>query len=77
MMATLNLTDQATATSAIQTRVNQLKSLMDARKPIWIKLSDEKKKQWISSGKDPIMTLAWQTYRYLRDNFFGAEVDNG
>ena len=76
-MTILNLTDQTTAASAIQTRVNQLKSLMDARKPIWNKLSDEKKKQWITSGKDPIMTLAWSVYRYLRDNFFTQGVDNG
>lgn len=74
-MTTLNLTGQSVSASQIQTRINTLKTLMDERKVVWVKLSVEKKKRWITSGKDPIMTLAWQIYRYLRDNFFGQEVD--
>ena len=76
-MAELNLTGQATSAGQIQTRVNQLKTAMDLRLPIWNKLPVAKKKQWIASGKDPIMTLAWNVYKYLRDNFFGEDVDNG
>jgi hypothetical protein len=76
-MAELNLTGQATISSAVQTRVNQLKTEMDKRKSVWNRLPVEKKRAWITSGRDPIMTLAWQIYRYLRDNFFGQEVDNG
>ena len=76
-MATLNLTDQATLASAVQTRINQFRNAMELRKEVWMRLSKEKKVAWIKSGKDPIMTLAWQIYRYLRDNFFDAEVDNG
>ncbi len=76
-MATLNLTGQATSAGQIQTRINQLKTAMDLRLEIWNRLPVGKKKAWITSGKDPIMTLAWQVYRYLRDNFFGQEVDNG
>lgn len=76
-MAELNLTGQAVSAGQIQTRINQLKDAMNLRLPVWQKLSVEKKQAWIVSGKDPIMTLAWQVYRYLRDNFFGVEVDNG
>lgn len=76
-MAELNLTGQATSAGQIQTRITQLRNAMDLRLPIWQKLPVAKKKAWITSGKDPIMTLAWNTYRYLRDNFFGSEVDNG
>jgi hypothetical protein len=46
---------------------------MDQRKPIWDRMSDAKKRAWVTSGKDPIMTLAWKIYRYLRDNFFQVE----
>lgn len=76
-MSELNLTGQATSAGQIQTRINQLKAAMDLRLPIWTKLPVEKKKAWVSSGRDPIMTLAWNVYRYLRDNFFGVEMDNG
>ena len=76
-MADLVLTGQATSAGQIQTRITQLRNSMDLRKEIWDRLPVEKKKKWITSGKDPIMTLAWQVYRYLRDNFFGQEVDNG
>lgn len=75
-MADLNLSGQSTLAAAIQTRVAQLKTAMDDRLPVWQKLSDEKKKKWVTSGKDPIMTLAWNIYKYLRDNFFERVVDN-
>lgn len=74
-MADLNLTGQSILAGPIQTRVNQLKTAMDSRIAVWNRLPVEKKKAWITSGKDPIMTLAWQIYRYLRDSFFGQEVD--
>lgn len=76
-MADLNLTGQSTIAGQVQTRITQLRSAMELRKDVWNRMSVEKKKAWITSGKDPIMTLAWTIYRYLRDNFFGQEVDNG
>lgn len=76
-MAILDLTGQATLGGQIQTRVNQLRTALDERKQYWDRMPQEKKKAWIASGKDPILTLAWQIYRYLRDNFFDQEVDNG
>ena len=74
-MADLNLTGQATSAGQIQTRITQLRNAMELRKEVWSRMSVAKKKAWITSGKDPIMTLAWQVYRYMRDNFFTQEVD--
>ena len=76
-MADLTLTGQSTLAGQVQTRITQLRASMDLRKEIWDRLPLAKKKAWITSGKDPIMTLAWNIYRYLRNNFFGQEVDNG
>lgn len=76
-MSDLNLTGQATLAGQVQTRIVQLRNAMDLRKEIWYRLPLAKKRAWITSGKDPIMTLAWTIYKYLRDNFFGREVDNG
>lgn len=66
----LNLTGQTTASGQIQTRVTQLRNLMEQRKAIWQRLPIEKKRAWIKSGKDPVMALAWDVYKYLRNNFF-------
>ena len=74
-MTDLNLTGQTTLASAIQTRVSQLKTAMDDRLPVWRKLPDEKKKKWVTSDKDDIMTLSWNIYKYLRDNFFERGVE--
>ena len=74
-MTDLNLSNQQTAVNTIQPYITALKARMDNRKAVWDKLSDEKKIKWVKSGKDPIMTLAWNVYRYLRDNFFNQGVD--
>jgi len=75
-MANLNLSGQQQRRNQIAPYIQQLRDRLDERKPIWDKLPDAKKKLWITSNKDPVMTLAWQAYRYLRDNFFNQEVDN-
>jgi hypothetical protein len=72
-MADLNLVSQSALASTIQTRITQLKTAMDLRKDVWSRLSIEKKRAWVQSGKDPIMTLAWNIYKYLRNNFFEEE----
>mgnify|MGYP001769682604 CR=1 FL=1 len=74
-MADLNLTGQATSASQIQTRIAQLRTAMLSRKEVWDRMSLEKKRLWVKSGKDPIMTLAWKIYAFLRNNFF-REEDN-
>ncbi len=72
-MADLNLTGQSTLAEQVQTRINKFRAAMDLRKEIWDRLPLAKKRAWVKSGKDPIMTLAWKIYRYLRDNFFKEE----
>lgn len=76
-MGELNLTGQAVAGTAIQTRLVQMKTLLDQRKIYWDKMSDEKKSAWVSSDKDPVMSLAWDIYKYLDKNFFRGEDTNG
>jgi hypothetical protein len=72
-MAELNLIEQSVVASQIQTRIVTLKSLMDQRKPFWDRMPIEKKRQWVKSGKDPIMTLALEVFKYLNNNFFRNE----
>ena len=76
-MAKLILDNQTIIATTIGTKVNSLKAVMDSRKAIWGKIPPEKKVKWIKSGKDPIMTLAFNIYQYL-DGFFGSEeIRNG
>ena len=76
-MAKLILDNQTIVAGTIGTKVNSLKTTLDNRKTIWGKIPSEKKVKWIKSGKDPIMTLAWNLYQYL-DGFFGLEeIRNG
>jgi len=75
-MADLNLTGQATLSGQIQTRITQMQTSMNQRKAIWDRLSDDKKRAWIKSGKDPLMTLAWNIFKYLKNNFFREEDTN-
>ena len=72
-MADLTLTGQGTSAGQIQTRVAQLKTAMDLRKPFWDRMPIEKKRAWIASNKDPIMSLAWDVFKYLNNNFFRNE----
>jgi hypothetical protein len=74
-MSDLNLTGQSTLAGQVQTRITQLRNAMELRKEVWDRLPIAKKKAWIKSGKDPLMSLAWKIYKYLRNNFFGREVD--
>ena len=69
-MTEIRLINQQAYTNNIAPKINILKNQLDDRKDVWAKVSLEKKKQWVTSGKDPIMTLAWNMYKYLRDNFF-------
>jgi hypothetical protein len=68
-MVDLILIDQQTYHDQIAPKIQQLKIQMNLRLEIWQKLSLAKKKAWVTSNKDPIMTLAFQTGQYLKDNF--------
>lgn len=70
-MAVLNLTNQSTAYTQIAPKMLSLKQELDKRMEVWQKIPPEKKRAWIKSDKDPIMSLAWDIYKYLDKNFFG------
>jgi hypothetical protein len=72
----IELSQQSKPGDTIAPKIQQLRTAMDERIPVWTKLSLEQKTKWVKSGKDPIMVLAWQIYKYLRDNFFG-DVNDG
>ena len=74
-MATLNLSNQETIKNQIGPKIQILKDSMDLRKSVWNKISTGKRKKWIQADKDPLMSLAWSIYKYLRNNFFGSETD--
>ena len=71
----LTLNDQDNIKKQISPKLLQLKSELDKRKEIWNNLNPISKKKWITSGKDPIMNIAWDVYKYLRKNFFGPDTD--
>ena len=70
-MANLNLTGQDVEYSTIAPKLLRLKQCLDERKAIWQRITFAKRKAWVVSGKDPIMSLAWDIYKYLDNNFFG------
>jgi hypothetical protein len=72
-MATLTLSNQAAAKSAVEPALAQLDSLLESRRAVWERLPPEKRKGWIDKGLDPVITLAWAHYRYLKSFF--KEVD--
>jgi len=74
-MTILNLTNQQLEYQDVAPKLNKLKILMDERLPIWQKIPIEKKVKWVKSDKDPIMTVAFITWKYLNDNFFEEAKD--
>lgn len=68
-MVNLNLTGQAAEASTINPKLLRIKQLMDDRKELWDKLPIAKKKKWITSNKDPIMTAMYQVGQYIKTNF--------
>lgn len=74
-MGLLDLIGQLDLKNGIALKIQQLKDAMELRRPIWERASYEKKKLWITSDKDPVMSLAWTIYKYLRKFF--KEADDG
>lgn len=68
-LSELKLVSQKTYKTQIQPKMLLLKKQLDLRSEIWAKIPIEKKKKWITSGKDPIMNLAFQMGQYFKDNF--------
>lgn len=75
-MPTLDLTGQNTLADAIRPRLVQIRNAMLLRQEVWNRLPPAKRKKWVLSDKDPIMALAWDTYKFLKNNFFELEDTN-
>jgi len=56
-MTTLNLTGQQDLADDILPQLTAFVQALVERKPIWEKLSPEKRVRWVESDKDPIMAL--------------------
>ena len=72
-----NFTISSADRTKIRDAIVELKGQLDLRKPVWDRIPDAKKRAWIKSGKDPEMSLAWDVYRYLNNNFFDRENADG
>ncbi len=70
-MANINLAGQKAIQEALLPQLYQAQAEIEKRLPAWQKLPDERKKQWIDSGKDPVMESAFLTYKYLHGVFKG------
>ena len=69
----LKLTGQGQERSNLDPHIKKLESLVSQREEVWKRLSIDKKKLWLE--KDPILALAFSTYKYL-DQIF-KEVNDG
>jgi len=74
-MATIELTNQKTLETQIKPMMTALQNALGDRLPVWQKIPVEKKKLWLDSAKDPVLTLAYTLHMYLKDFFKG--VDDG
>ena len=72
----LNLNNQQQAVDQIQPYINAFKDRMDLRKAVWDKLDNTQRKAWVLSDKDPVMSLAFDIWKYLKNNFY-EEYING
>lgn len=72
----LVLTGQQAARTQIAPKLMQLKELLDARLPLWNKLTALQKKRTVVNNRDPIISVAWDVFKYLRVFFAGADNDN-
>lgn len=70
----LEITGQSELAVSIQAKTNQLLSSLSQRVAVWEKIEEDKKKLWLNSGNDPILSLGWEVYRGLKD--FYEEIDH-
>jgi len=68
----LNLTGQKVEADKIRPLIEKFELLLTQRQSVWAKDRDDRKK-WIDSNNDPILTLAFNHYKFLKE-FFG-ELD--
>ncbi len=76
-MTDYNFTSTTQEKNTINNGLAKIREKLDLRLSLWAKLTREQKRALILSGKDPILTSAWTTFKYLKNNFFGDEDTNG
>jgi len=74
-ITTLHLSGQKAVADQIKPKLDDLKAALAARRDVFNRIPENKKRQWIEGGKDPLMVAAWDLYQWLKDFF--KEVDNG
>jgi hypothetical protein len=74
----MNLTNQTTIRNQWRTTGNNAVSgCLSLLLPAWQKITLRRKKQIIQNDKFIVLSEAYRQWKYLDDNFFGAEARNG
>jgi hypothetical protein len=70
-MSTYNIS--AAAVTTFKSKIADAKNLLDARRPLWNKLTPEKKRSIAVNKTDPVVGEMYVIYKYLRGWFAGME----
>ena len=65
----LNLANQQLLYNQVAPKVQDLKTSMDLRIPMWNKIDNKDKLKWVEWDKDPIMKLSANIAEYFCKNF--------
>ena len=65
----LKLKDQQKEADKIQPYIDDAEALMVLRKDMWDSLSTENRKKWLDSGGDPILSMEYNHYNFLKGYF--------
>ena len=68
---TLEITGQTDVRNQVAPTLVQLKAEMDKHRAVWDRLTPQQRRRWVqlSEAKDPLLQLAYQTWRYLNGWF--------
>ncbi len=74
-MAKIELSDSKTKAKGIDSALKRLRKELDRRKELWSRLTPEQRAALIRSGKDPVLTQAWDMLVYLgAKDLFNIEI---
>ena len=73
----LTVDNQKTASNQISPKIAQLTDVLDKRRAMWDRLTPLQRKKWVTLAekKDPVLWLAYQTWRSLNGWFGQLEVE--
>lgn len=75
MRRSLVLSDQKAFAKTAKANMNTLVAELSKRDSVWFEVDVNTQQKWLSSNKDPVLNLAWDTYCILRKYFEGLEVN--